>query len=169
MTATHRPRPTERALALARDLLALGPHVGRLTCRAAEACGAGSPERGRLLALIGPGPHRPGHLAQQLRLSPATVSELVDALVADGLLRREADPDDRRAVVLELTAEGRARGRRYEQAVAALLAEIVGRLNAAQQRRLHAAFTDIRTAFIAASQQDVTVRAMAPRERQPVR
>lgn len=169
VTLTHPVRSSATDLALARELLALGPHFGRLACRAAEACGAGSPERGRLLALIGPGPERPGHLARQLRLSPATVSELVDALVGEGLVRRHDDPDDRRAVDLELTAEGRRQRRQYERAVAALLAEVVGRLTAAQQRRLRAAFADMHTAFAAASPHDVTVHPIAPRERSHVR
>lgn len=42
-------------------------------------------------------------------------SRLVDRLVAQGLVNREADPDDRRFVTLALTAEGRRVERRVAQ------------------------------------------------------
>jgi DNA-binding MarR family transcriptional regulator len=42
-------------------------------------------------------------------------SRLVDRLVAQGLVHREADPDDRRFVTLALTAEGRRVERRVAQ------------------------------------------------------
>ena len=41
-------------------------------------------------------------------LSPATVSKMVDRLVAAGLVRREPSPDDRRRTFLSLTAKGQA-------------------------------------------------------------
>ena len=55
---------------------------------------------------------RPGStlsaLAEHLGLSPATVSKMVEKLVAAGLVRREASPDDRRRTPLCLTARGQA-------------------------------------------------------------
>lgn len=45
----------------------------------------------------------------------ASPSRLVDRLVAQGLVNREADPDDRRFVTLALTAEGRRVERRVAQ------------------------------------------------------
>lgn len=42
-------------------------------------------------------------------------SRLVDRLVAQGLVHRQADPDDRRFVTLALTAEGRRVERRVAQ------------------------------------------------------
>ena len=50
---------------------------------------------------------RPGELAAQLRVAPRSVTDVVDALEARGLLAREPDPGDRRATVLVLTASGR--------------------------------------------------------------
>ena len=69
-----------------------------------------SPERGRLIWVIGDKSVRAGLVAHQLKLSAGAVTELVEALVREGLVRRDTDPDDRRAVVLALTAEeiGRA-------------------------------------------------------------
>lgn len=46
-------------------------------------------------------------LAERSRLDPSTVSRAVATLVADGLVERTADPDDRRASRLTLTDAGR--------------------------------------------------------------
>jgi DNA-binding MarR family transcriptional regulator len=54
--------------------------------------------------------HRPvrmGLLAERLDVVPRSATSLIDALAAAGLVRREADPDDRRAVAVSLTPEGR--------------------------------------------------------------
>src|SRR6266545_3183644 len=122
-TLSRSRRPVE-PLELARGLLAITPHFGRLAWRAAQECGLGSPERCRLLFVLGAKPLRAGLLAQHLKLSAAGVSELVEGLVQEGLVRRETDPEDRRAVVL-------------------------ARLTPAQQLRLHASFADLRAAFAA--------------------
>jgi DNA-binding MarR family transcriptional regulator len=47
-------------------------------------------------------------LAECLALSMGAASTLVDRLVGRGLVQREADPDDRRAVFVSLTDKGRA-------------------------------------------------------------
>ncbi|KAB1907201.1 MarR family winged helix-turn-helix transcriptional regulator [Micromonospora sp. AMSO31t] len=47
-------------------------------------------------------------LAERSRLDPSTVSRAVAALVADGLVDRRADPQDRRASHLTITPAGRA-------------------------------------------------------------
>ena len=49
---------------------------------------------------------RPGELAAHLRVAPRSVTDVVDALEARGLLERHQDPADRRATVLALTASG---------------------------------------------------------------
>jgi DNA-binding MarR family transcriptional regulator len=50
----------------------------------------------------------PSQLARTLMLSPAGMTNRVDRLEAAGLVRRRADPDDRRTSAVELTDEGRA-------------------------------------------------------------
>lgn len=47
-------------------------------------------------------------LAERMHLDPSTVTGVVERLNKKGLLSREADSEDRRRVVLDLTAEGRA-------------------------------------------------------------
>ena len=47
------------------------------------------------------------HLAQAADLAPATVSEMLDALVGAGLVERVRDTDDRRVIRVSLTPLGR--------------------------------------------------------------
>jgi DNA-binding MarR family transcriptional regulator len=49
----------------------------------------------------------PGELASGLELSSGAMTNRLDRLEARGLVRRRPDPDDRRAVQVELTQEGR--------------------------------------------------------------
>jgi DNA-binding MarR family transcriptional regulator len=91
---------------------------------------------------------RVGDLARALAITVGGASKLADRVVAAGLLRREPDPDDRRASRLALTADGRATLRAatgsYEKCLAELLdpvltdTELAG-LHALVTRLLHAA------------------------------
>lgn len=57
-----------------------------------------------------PGPEvTAAHVSRQLRLSPATVTGILDRLERDTLLRRERTSRDRRKICLQLTDRGRAR------------------------------------------------------------
>lgn len=51
------------------------------------------------------GPKRAGALAEILQSDPSTISRQVATLVKDGLVERQADPDDGRASLLVLTAK----------------------------------------------------------------
>jgi DNA-binding MarR family transcriptional regulator len=70
------------------------------------------------------GPKRIGSLAAELSVTVATASRTVDALAAAGLVRREPDPADARAVRVVLTPRGkrehRVRFERFVRAVASL-------------------------------------------------
>jgi DNA-binding MarR family transcriptional regulator len=50
---------------------------------------------------------RLGELGRRLGIAPSTLSRNLDRLVERGLVDRAPDPDDRRALRAELTAEGR--------------------------------------------------------------
>jgi len=136
-------------LSLARLVLAVMPRFGRVAWQAAQECGMTSPERGRLLWAIGDRSVRAGLVAQHLKLSAGAVTELVEGLVREGLVRRDTDPDDRRAVVLALTAEGRRICDRYELAVSSTIAQVLGRLTPPQRRRVRTVFADLNAAFSA--------------------
>lgn len=66
-----------------------------------------APHQARALRVIGvDGPIRPGVLAERLRVTPRSVTEVVDALIHRDLVDRQVDPRDRRAMVLTLTPAG---------------------------------------------------------------
>ena len=59
-----------------------------------------------LHTVVHAGPARMGAIAKRLGYSPRTLTPMVDALEAEGLLRRELDPTDRRVQLLALTDSG---------------------------------------------------------------
>ena len=92
-------------------------------------------------------------LRRVLGLSHSGGVRIVTRLASQGLVAREADPADRRAVRLHLTAEGRRAGRGViaarKETLAALLAPLGARETAELERlleRLLAAVTDDREA-----------------------
>jgi MarR family transcriptional regulator for hemolysin len=60
---------------------------------------------------------RPGVLAETLGLEPSSLVRVVDHLLESGLLERHEDPNDRRAKILRLTAEGHQTAERMDQAL----------------------------------------------------
>ncbi|MGN6608148.1 MAG: MarR family winged helix-turn-helix transcriptional regulator [Jatrophihabitans sp.] len=62
----------------------------------------------RVLAAVSEGDERASHVAARLALGKPTISASVDALCKRGLLTREPNPDDQRAVALRVTQAGRA-------------------------------------------------------------
>jgi DNA-binding MarR family transcriptional regulator len=59
-----------------------------------------------LRALSYGGPMRASTLAERVEADPSTVSRQVATLVRDGLVERRADPEDGRATLLVVTAQG---------------------------------------------------------------
>ena len=52
-------------------------------------------------------PVRPTVLAQRTGLAPATLYDYLERLIADGLVRKLPNPDDRRSFLIETTTGGR--------------------------------------------------------------
>jgi DNA-binding MarR family transcriptional regulator len=92
--------------------------------------------------------------AEQVRLP--TMSALVRGLEADGLVRRDPDPDDRRAVRVRATARGRRLLQRGRERRIDNLVELLRPLDADELRTLRAAAEIIERA--------VSGRGRAPRE-----
>src|ERR687886_2233213 len=84
-----------------------------------------TPQAYALGTIVRQGPLRMGALAAELGVTVATASRTVDALAARGLVLREADPDDARAVRVAATQAGiqdqRERRRRFTARLAALM------------------------------------------------
>jgi DNA-binding MarR family transcriptional regulator len=75
-------------------------------------------------------------LADHLRIAPRSATEVVDGLESRGLVQRRGDPDDRRAILVELTEQGQRvmgaiRGARDTEAQA-----LFGRLSPADRAQL---------------------------------
>lgn len=91
-------------------------------------------------------PARISALAEAVHSDPSTVSRQVTHLVDLGLLERRPDPDDRRATLLAVTADGTALLRRARAVRDRRIAEIVAGWPAADRDRfadlLHRFTTD---------------------------
>jgi DNA-binding MarR family transcriptional regulator len=81
---------------------------------------------------------RIGELAARLEIVPRSATAMVDLLEEAGLAAREADPNDRRSVLVSLTAEGRALLGRMGEARRASAKALFGTLDEAQLTQLHA-------------------------------
>jgi DNA-binding MarR family transcriptional regulator len=64
---------------------------------------------------------RPGQIARHLHLAPNSVTTLVNALSALGLITRTSNPDDRRTVELSLTPDGEQAVHRWQATNAGIL------------------------------------------------
>lgn len=71
-------------------------------------------------------------LARHSFVTAQSMADMVTALIDRGLIERHRDPDDRRRLVLALTAEGKALLRKYRGKVAALEAEMLTGLSPAR-------------------------------------
>ena len=77
-------------------------------------------ERWRALNLLAHGEsHRMSELAEFTQLPPASLTRLVDGLVADNLVHRKPDPRDRRGVLVHITERGLALGAALSERIAA--------------------------------------------------
>lgn len=86
-------------------------------------------------------------LARNSFVTTQTMADMVTALRERGLIERHQDPADRRRLLLALTPAGRRLLGRYRGKVAALEAEMVGRLSARQAAELRRSLLSCRAAL----------------------
>jgi len=129
------------ALQVTGRLSRIGPLLARRQEAVFSRFGLNRGEVGALsaLRLAGP-PHRlsPTHLGRGLMLSSAGVTSRIDRLERRGLVRRLADPDDRRGVIVELTDQGREVVDEAVAAVAISDRQLVERLDSQEIAQLEA-------------------------------
>src|SRR5687768_17265061 len=121
---------TPAELATADRLHSAAIHLLRRLRREDDASGLTAPRLSALSVLVFGGPLTLGALAAAEQVRPPTMTRLVAALERLGLVAREADPNDGRAVVVHATPRGRrileeGRARRVS-ALARRLAELPG-------------------------------------------
>lgn len=89
-----------------------------------------SPHQTRALRVLSrAGGPRLSELAESLHVAPRSATEVVDGLAAKGLVRREPDPSDRRAVRLQLTVVGEGVVAELAEARSAEMAEFFAPLS----------------------------------------
>ena len=122
-----------------------------------------------LVVLASRGPQRMVDLAAALRVTPSTAGRMCDRLVRKGLIRRHRARADRREVLVSVTAAGRTV---VDQATArrrALLAEILGRLPAAEQAAVAAVLRTFAAAAGEVPESQWAIRPAEPEPEQPSR
>jgi DNA-binding MarR family transcriptional regulator len=89
----------------------------------------------------------PGALASSCELSSGAMTNRIDRLEDDGLVRRLPDPDDRRGVIVELTEEGRRKLDEATNAQARREASIAAVLTDREKKQLNALLRKLMLAF----------------------
>jgi DNA-binding MarR family transcriptional regulator len=89
----------------------------------------------------------PGELAADLELSSGAMTSRLDRLERQGFVRRLPDPEDRRAIVVELTPEGEAAWDRAAGIAARREAFFASALTKSEQRQLNKLLRKLLLAF----------------------
>ncbi|MDB5042656.1 MAG: transcriptional regulator, MarR family [Candidatus Eremiobacteraeota bacterium] len=89
-----------------------------------------------LRMLLGSGPQRQSAVGAALGIDRTSVVALIDEIEAGGLVRRERDPEDRRAYVVVLTAKGRRAAQRAVESVSVAEAAMFGPLTVTEKNNL---------------------------------
>jgi DNA-binding MarR family transcriptional regulator len=135
-------------LALADDLMSVNAALRRVVRRHLRSDLPGPHLRGAHVEVLRVVKQKPGigvaAAAHQLGLVANTVSTVVNQLTAAGLLRREVDPDDRRAVRLHLTDIAAQRLDAWRQARTELVARAVSALSSQDRQAVADALPALR-------------------------
>ena len=89
--------------------------------------------------LVSRGPMRIGDLAKQSRVTQPGITRLIGGMSEQGLVEREADPDDTRAVRVALTPRGRRAYFTWREQLAEALLPRFSELDEAQWQTLRSA------------------------------
>ncbi len=124
---------------VATDLHSVAIHLLRRLRTEDQALGIGPAQLSALSVVVFGGPISLTELAKAEQVRPPTMSRIVDALVKDGLVKREVNRTNRRAVIISATDKGvrvmrEGRTRRVKQ-----LVELLKPLNPSQVESLEKA------------------------------
>jgi DNA-binding MarR family transcriptional regulator len=95
-------------------------------------------QQGQLLCVLMAQPYGMGELGATLGLEKSSLTGLIDRAVRRGFVRREPDPDDRRAVQVILTTEGRELAEEFYGTACRRVDELAGGLATPDRDRLAA-------------------------------
>ncbi len=136
--AAHR-RSNVGAAELAARLAGLSTVMQRHLARADASDGLTRARLSALGLLVMGGPRTLGELAVAEHVRPPTMTRLVHAMEADGLVARAPNPDDGRSIVIRATAEGEARLELGRGRQIAPLAAAINDLDRAERTQLEVA------------------------------
>src|ERR671929_2446557 len=111
-------------------------HALRHVRRADPASGLSAARLSAMSVLVFGGPRTLGELAAAEQVRPPTMTRIVQALEAAGLVRRERDPDDGRVHRLRATAKGRRVMQRGRERRVSNLAALLDRLTSEEVARI---------------------------------
>jgi len=89
----------------------------------------------QVLRVLRRGPLQTGQLAAEMRISAPAVTQLTDRLIRKGLIERHAAADDRRCVIVALSAEGRRLVDRFRERRREIFDEALAELTEAERRQ----------------------------------
>jgi len=95
-----------------------------------------TPQQGQLLCVLMSQPYGMGELGVMLGLAKSSLSGLVDRTERNGLVQRESDPQDTRAVRVGLTAQGSRLAEAFYAETCRRIEELPVGLNPAERRTL---------------------------------
>jgi len=144
-------------LELAGLLLATLPRLGKMAMAATEQHPM-TANRAGVMWQLRERAMRSGELAQRCAMTAPAPTEIVDSLAKDGFTRRLEDANDRRVVLVELTARGRRELDRYREYMKERVAHVLARLPAEKRSRLHASLSDLQDAIEAIAKENANVR-----------
>jgi DNA-binding MarR family transcriptional regulator len=90
-------------------------------------------------------------LARAEQVRPPTMSRIIDALEKTGLVSRELNPADRRAVLIKATEKGRRILQKGRRRRVQLLARHLGQLSTRELKQIEYALDSVQKAFTAPS------------------
>lgn len=143
-----------KAIDLIEQMRAINRVIIKRLAPLAQEQGLTIPEVMVLWKVLGPGDHRVTALAEHLGLPPSTLTGLLDRLTARGLLERDTDPQDRRAVVMKSTDELRGLMRQLMRAGSKELEKAFRRLSPDLIDRLAADLSAVRASLEAEETQE---------------
>lgn len=140
LEATERSaRSTAEGVRLCFELLAVADAIDRDCARRLEPHGL-SEARFVLLVLLESSPDGlgPSLLADRAGVTRGTITGLLDGLEREGLVRRAPAPDDRRALLVRLTPDGKALARTLLRDHARWIDGLFASLSGAERRQISA-------------------------------
>ncbi|HVW79343.1 MAG TPA: MarR family transcriptional regulator [Mycobacteriales bacterium] len=149
--------PTVPDLDAAARLRAVVGALSRRLNATARGAGLTTSQLSALGVIARSGPIRISDLAEVEHMNPTMLSRVVAALVEAGLVRRRVDPDDRRAGLVEVTAQGRRTHDRLRAERGRILASGLDALDPAQRAAVEDALPALE-ALVAAMRRDRPLR-----------